>query len=974
MAGRNLKDHGKVITSELSDEIESIIMDSIIKNKQVCNILIAFFLLLYLVPVSAQEDVEQATKWWKGHAHEGQWGEDSRWNNGDNWFGGVPDSDDIADLNVGTGDQPVIDANNVGDKKAVCRMLYLPYYLEGVKPAQLTMTGGILEVGEDFIIGVTNQEGVGDPVPDIGILEMSGGTITIGGSLSVSGHGNQWGCSYGGDATINMTGGTIVCNSLRIPEGVTPGTGVVNLDGGIIQAQNFVMNPNEPNGVMFVTDGELILEGNQVANVNNYIDSDWLLPGDPNYSVVANYISSSDLTKVFAVDLKRAWNPNPQDGALRVSYNVILSWNAGTTASDTYGHDVYLGTDLASVEDAAVETPLGVYMGRQTLPAFDTAPLSLEKGVPYYWRIDEVGEQAGSVAISKGYVWTFTIDDGKAYNPSPADGSTRVPIDRILAWSPGSFSDGTHHVYLGTSYEDVNSATSGYATKSESSYSPDTLLTMEQTYYWRIDEVNGLDKSKGHIWSFTAAADYVIDDFEAYDSLNLGQTWVASLNGRVDLEQDPDYVYQGDQSIYLNYFGSVDITRTFDNGQDWEGLGFKALRLYFYGASDNTGGPLSLTLEDTDGDTSTVSYPDSDAIRSPEWIEWNIALQEFALGNMDLSKVKRIQISLDGSGAGDINFDNIQAFASRFLPGYSPDVDFTGDGFVDGKDLISMGESWLLSGYDVLAAESVPQPRAWYDFNETSWEDTTAYDKSGNDYHATYVQDPNDHSLWPTRWNENGKIGGCLEFTGNFAMSVPSDAFKMFIYDLTIAFWIEGLSNIQDLSWPTMFHASNIGNNYLMLAQWDEQGVLSYGMGSSWITWSDATPEDYHDNWNHYAFVRKASTGEMTIYLNGVPVARTDNATGLPLLSLRTFYIGGVFFYDSDSYRAENSIRAFMDDFRIYDTALTQEQVLKLVGLSSMHVPLVPSLSPSDPVPDDRIDLKDFARMAEYWLEVPLWP
>lgn len=145
-------------------------------------------------------------------------------------------------------------------------------------------------------------------------------------------------------------------------------------------------------------------------------------------------------------------------------------------------------------------------------------------------------------------------------------------------------------------------------------------------------------------------------------------------------------------------------------------------------------------------------------------------------------------------------------------------------------------------------------------------------------------------------------------------------------------------------------------------------------MGSNWITWSDATPEDYHDKWNHYAFVKKASTGEMTIYLNGVPVARTNNATGLPLSYLRTFYIGGVFFYDSDSYRSENSIEAFMDDFRIYDTALTQEQVLKLVGLSSMHVPLVPSLSPSDPIPDDRIDLRDFARMAEYWLKIPLWP
>lgn len=952
-------------------EITRIIMNSIIKNRQIYKILIAFFLLLYLMPVSVNGSVEQATKWWKGHAHSGQWGEDSRWHNPDNWFIGAPGSDDIVDLNVGTGVQPVIDANNVGNKKAVCRMLYLPYYLEGETPARLWMTGGILEVGEDFIIGLTNQEDVGDPVPDIGILEMSGGTITIGGNLSVSGHGNQWGCSYGGDATINMTGGLIMCNSLRIPEGNTPGTGVVNLDGGTIQAQNFIMNPNEPNGLMHITDGKLILDGNQVNLVDSYVDSNWLLPGDPNYSIVADYISSSDLTKVIAVDLRRAWNPNPQDGALRVPYNVILSWNAGTTASDTNGHDVYLGTDQASVDNAIVETPLGVYMGRQTPTTFDTAPLSLEKGVPYYWRINEVNELTEPDTISKGYVWTFTLDDGKAYNPLPADNSAKVPIDTILAWSPGSFSDGTHQVYLGTSYEDINSATSGYVTRSEPNYSPDILLTMEQTYYWRVDEVHGVDKSKGHIWSFITAADYTIDDFEAYDSLNpIEQTWVPSSNGSVYVDQNPDYVYHGGQSIYLAYDGSVDITRTLDISQDWVALGFKALSLYFYGASNNTGGLLSVTLEDTDGDTSTVSYPDSNAISSPEWIEWNIALQKFVIGNMNLSKVKKIRILLDGSGRGDINFDYIQAFISRCLPGYGPDVDFTGDCFVDEEDLICMCDSWLLSGYDVLAAASIPQPKVWYDFDETSWNDATAYDKSGNGYDATYEQDPDDSGLWPTRWNENGKIGGCLEFVGNFAMSVPSGAFNMFISDLTIAFWIRGLT-MQPGSWPTMFHASKPGEDYLMLAQWDEQVVLTYAMGSypnNWMTWSNASPEDYYENWNHYAFVKKASTGEMTIYLNGIPVARTSEATDT-LSFLSGFHIGGLTLQHRESY-----LEALMDDFRIYDVALTNEQVLKLVGLSSVHVPLVPFLSASDPYVDDRIDLRDFAKVAEYWLEIPLWP
>jgi len=955
-------------------------MNSIIKNRQICKILIALYLLLYLVPVSAKEDLEMPNRWWKGaySSKPGEWGEDSRWFNSNNWFLGVPGSNDVVDLNVGSGEQPVIDANNVGKKKAVCRKLYLPYYLEGEEPAYLYVTGGILEVGEDFIIGVTDQMGnnpLDNPYTrDIGIVEMSGGTIYVGRDLSVGGSGDQWGSDTGGIATINMTGGLIVCESLRIPEGDAPGSGVVNLYEGMIRAQNFIMNPNEPNGVMYITDGELILNGNQVANVSNYIDRDWLLPGDPNYSIVANYISSSDLTKVFAVDLRRAWNPNPQDVTLRAPYEVILSWNAGTAAADANGHDVYLGTDPASVENATVDTPLGVYMGRHTLPAFDTAPLSLEKGAPYYWRIDEVNELTEPDAILKGYIWTFTLDDGKSYNPTPADNSTEVPIDRILAWSPGSFSDGTYQVYLGTSYEDVNNATSGYVTRREPGYSPDTLLTLEKTYYWRVDEVNGVNKSKGHIWNFTTASSYLMDDFETYDAQNpIEQVWVPSLNGNVYVEQDPNYIYHGDQSLWLYYAGSVDVTRTFESSQDWEAAGFKALRIFFYGGSDNTGGPLSITLEDADSDTSTVIYPDSNAIRSPDQVEWNIALQEFADGNMDLSKVRKIRISLDGDGQGNIDFDYIQAFPLRCLPGYGADVDFTGDCFVDERDLMSLSESWLLSGYDVLAAESIPAPKVWYDFDETSWDDTTAYDKSGNSYNATYLQDPDDSGLWPTNWNENGKFGGCLEFTGNFVMSVPSSVFNgIFIRDLTITFWIKEVSNIKRGLWPTMFQAYGQTNDYLLLAQWTEQGVLNYGIGSSWMTWPNATPKDYYEKWNHYAFVKKSSTREMTIYLNGIPVG-TNKATDF-LNDLRGFYIGGVYENTEQKYVEESYLKAFMDDFRIYDTALTQEQVLKLIGLNGVHVPLVPSLSPSDPVPDDRIDLYDFAMMAEYWLKVPLWP
>ena len=100
-----------------------------------------------------------------------------------------------------------------------------------------------------------------------------------------------------------MTGGTISCGSLLIPEGETEAEGTVNLAGGIIYADTFVMNPGNENGVMYISDGKLVLSGDQAAYVESYIDAGWInagTPDDPNYVLDITYHSDTDTTEVFA--------------------------------------------------------------------------------------------------------------------------------------------------------------------------------------------------------------------------------------------------------------------------------------------------------------------------------------------------------------------------------------------------------------------------------------------------------------------------------------------------------------------------------------------------------------------------------------------------------------------------------------------------------------------------------------------------
>jgi hypothetical protein len=100
----------------------------------------------------------------------------------------------------------------------------------------------------------------------------------------------------------------------------------------------------------------------------------------------------------------------------------------------------------------------------------------------------------------------------QARNPSPADKATDVWRDAVLIWSPGG-SVAAHNIYVGTSLENVTAAEGGGSpnvlaslNQDANSYDPPGHLELGQTYYWRVDEVNGAPDftvHKGAVWSFT---------------------------------------------------------------------------------------------------------------------------------------------------------------------------------------------------------------------------------------------------------------------------------------------------------------------------------------------------------------------------------------------------------------------------------------------------------------------------------------
>jgi hypothetical protein len=255
-------------------------------------------------------DMEWADMWWKGDDAYDQ-SIDSRWNEPRNWYNHVGDYDmvipgpnEIVNLNWGQATYPpIIDNNNVGADRAECNDLWMPDWQSALnKPFTLLMVGGELYIHKDFVIGRDGNDSATRPPKtyvDVGIFNLVAGAVTVDHNLSVGGRGNDWGTKTGGIGTINITGGTITCAVLFIPEGnsVSGAKGPVNLNGGIIDANMFAMDAN---GFVYVTDGKLIVDGNKVSQINGYISSGKINVGNPAYTLEVVYDSDANTTTLFA--------------------------------------------------------------------------------------------------------------------------------------------------------------------------------------------------------------------------------------------------------------------------------------------------------------------------------------------------------------------------------------------------------------------------------------------------------------------------------------------------------------------------------------------------------------------------------------------------------------------------------------------------------------------------------------------------
>ena len=298
--------------------------------------------------------------------------------------------------------------------------------------------------------------------------------------------------------------------------------------------------------------------------------------------------------------------------------------------------ELYLGAG-PGIAELIAEVPGWTGAGAwDSVPEQRSVPIALDAGRYYIaalWKEGGGGDHCSAAWQGPGVPQRTLIRGSylKAFEavwaagPDPQDGAVDVTQTPILSWSAGVRAV-EHDVYFGDDEEAVANADAttagiyrGRQPLEAAAYEPGPLAWNE-TYYWRIDEVNEAHPEspwKGAVWSFTTADFLTVDDFESYTNevgRRIFQTWLDGLgfsepvavpgNGSGAIVghdiwspesphfegsiAETDIVYSGGQAMPLYYDntaapGYSETNRIWPAPQDWTVNGVKALTLQFRG-------------------------------------------------------------------------------------------------------------------------------------------------------------------------------------------------------------------------------------------------------------------------------------------------------------------------------------------------------------------------------------------------------
>ena len=377
------------------------------------------------------------------------------------------------------------------------------------------------------------------------------------------------------------------------------------------------------------------------------------------------------------------------------------------------------------------------------------------------------------------------------------------------------------------------------------------------------------------------------------------------------------------------------------------------------GITSNAPEGLYVVLEDSAAQSKAVKHPDPDAVLSSTYQEWNIDLAEFAPVN--LTAVKKLYIGLGDrdlptpGGTGSLYVDDVRLYRPRCIPSLAkPAGSFNDDCVVDYLDLDIMTNNWLAVTYNVTPDSS--------------------------NLNVGLI------GQYRLNGNLNDSVGG----NHGSKMGVGAAVYTTDSMQGTDAIVLDGIDDYVDFgspsSWPSGYSARSMSawaKTDSVAAGW--RWIAAYGTGSTSQAMfvgingpnlygggygDDVFEDDFWevDVWHHICLTYDGTAARM--YADGNLVASEAKSWDL---ALDRAHIG----------RQVNDAAEYwdglVDDVRIYDRVLSQGEAASLAGKTAPFTqPLYLLLTPPEPninlYDDDTIDLKDYALLADTFLDEELWP
>jgi hypothetical protein len=615
-------------------------------------------------------------------------------------------------------------------------------------------------------------------------------------------------------------------------------------------------------------------------------------------------LTSEEIWQLYQEGLgPKAFAPNPADGATGVDPNTVLSWSPGKGAAS---HDVYFGTDYNDVNDANTSSP--EYKGNQDVNNWD--PCGLDLDTTYYWRIDEIN----GPSIYKGDVWSFTTWVAPNFISwwKFDEGSGSIAYDSVgdndgtiygATWTTGqingalSFDGSNDYVALSSFTVNTNNGTISLWFKTSADFSANYgsygYLISQNSQYVGYLAVDG-----------NGTVPYGIDG-----ETNSQSDYFVSIHGLVPVGVWNHFVvsfYNKTAKTYLNgvliqtlpvtnssltlnriggitsefFNGKIDDVRIYDRGltaeEVWqiyrEGLGPKA---FAPNPADGTTGVNPNTVLSWSPGAGTTSHDVYLGTSYSDVNDANTYSPEYK-GNQDVNNWDPCGLDLDTT--------------------YYWRIDE-----VNGPSIYK-GDVWSFTTW------VEPNFISWWKFDEGSG--TIAYDSAGgND--GTLVNSP----VWAT-----GQINGALSFDGINDYIEVNDNVTLDITDkITVCAWVKReVTGVRHDIVAKHTNTNPYNGFHLIIGPADVQFAAT--IGGSWQGCSGGNIDAM--SWHYLAGTFNGM--EARLYIDGNLIANKI-VSGKISVNSNKLYVGraeptyGGYFFDGK-----------IDDVRIYDKALTAEEIWQL--------------------------------------------